>query len=48
MYEASHEHNVDSIVDDVDLIDKIGSSCPHLKHHHPAHNSIELDRDAHE
>ena len=26
MYEASHDHNMDHIVNDVDLIDRIGSS----------------------
>ena len=48
MYEASHDHNMDHIVNDVDLIDRIGSSHPHLKYSPHRGNIIEIDREAHE
>ncbi len=38
MYEAAHDHNVDHIVDDLDLVNRIGSKHPHLNYHHPGHN----------
>ncbi len=48
MYEASHDHNMDHIINDVDLIDRIGSSHPHLKYSPHRSNIIEIDREAHE
>ena len=48
MYEANHDHNMDHIVNDVDTIDRIGSSNPHLRYSPHRGNSIEIDREAHE